>query len=314
MKGRPAGRGAEAGAPGDRRPRMRPPRWLVALVFLLSAPEASARGGPLLRVDFIAVGQGDATLVTSTTGKTVLIDGGPRGAADDLVAFLRGRGAGPIDLLLLTHPHADHLGGLAAVVRRRGARLFLDAPAPHPSPAYRALLRTLEARKVPVRTAERGRAVELGGGARLVLLGPPAPPIVGSRSDVNSNSVVARLDHGEVRVLFAGDAEAVTEKALLARGDDIGALVLKVAHHGSRHSSGAAFLAAVRPRVAAISCGGENDYGHPAPATLARLARLGVEVFRTDLDGTITLWSDGKKVEVQTESGRRKVLRARRGR
>jgi beta-lactamase superfamily II metal-dependent hydrolase len=258
-----------------------------------------------LRVDFVAVGQGDAALVTSPVGKTVLIDGGPRQAADELVAFLRGRDAGPLDLVLLTHRHEDHLGGLTEVIERRGTRMFLDALAPpgqeHGTPLYQRLVAALERRRIPVRQAEAGRTIDLGGSARLVLLAPPAAPIVGSRSDVNANSVVARLEYGRVRVLFAADAEAATERWLLAQGADLRASVLKVAHHGSRHSSTPAFLDAVAPRVAVLSLGAGNRYRHPAPETLARLARANIRVYRTDVDGTITLETDGEALDFHTE-------------
>jgi competence protein ComEC len=277
---------------------------LFALVALAGwAPPARAHE-PRLRVDFITVGQGDAALITSPTGKTVLIDGGPAEAREALAAFIARRTPAPIDLVLLTHPHADHLGGLAEVVRRQGARLFMDAPIDpprsHPSPAYAALLVVLEQRAVPVRHAVAGRVIDLGGGARLVLLGPPAPPLAGTRSDVNANSVVARLEHGQVRMLFTGDAELPTERWLLASGADLRASVLKVGHHGSRYSSGAAFLAAVSPSLAVVSCGAGNAYHHPHQPTLERLQRRGVRVLRTDLDGTVSVSSDGRAVAVET--------------
>lgn len=295
---------------------MRAGRWLLwwALTLVACAGPAGPRAPvPALpaagwvRVDFVSVGQGDAALVTSPTGKTVLIDGGPRQAGERLVAFLRERTKAPLDLVLLTHRHEDHLGGLAAVIEARGARMFLDALPPagegHGSTLYGRLLDVIERRRIPVRQVEAGRTIELGGSARLVLLSPPPSPITGSRSDVNANSVVARLDHGRVRVLFTADAEAITERWLLARGADLQASVLKVAHHGSRHSSTPAFLQAVAPRVAVISLGADNRYHHPAPETLERLARAGTRVYRTDLDGTITLETDGERLDFRTERG-----------
>ena len=273
---------------------------LVLAAVLAAAPSAARAAPPSLRVDFIDVGQGDAALVTSPAGKTVLIDGGPAHHAAALTAFLAAHVHGPLDLILLSHRHEDHLGGLPAVVRHTGARLFLDAPVAHAGPDYAALMHELDARGIPARLATRGRRIDLGGGAVITLLGPPEPPISGSRSDVNANSVVARLTFGSVAMLFAGDAEAPTEAWLLGSGEDLRADVLKVAHHGSRYASGARFLRAVRPRVAVISAGAGNEYGHPAPLTLARLGRLGVSVYRTDLDGDVTVETDGAAIRVRT--------------
>ena len=282
----------------------------LGLLLLVWAAPARARAPGRLTVDFISVGQGDAALITSPAGKTVLIDGGPHESEDELLTFLRRRHVGPIDLVLLTHRHADHLGGLAAVVRAIGVRTFMDAPFPHPSPAYTALLGTLQAAHVLVRNAERGRTIDLGGGATLTLLGPPEPEITGSRSDVNANSVVTRLDFDRVGVLFTGDAEAKTEDWLLRAGAPLRAQVLKVAHHGSRYSSTARFLRAVRPSVAVISVGERNDYGHPAERTIEALERLPARVYRTDRDGTITVESDGARIDVRTSAGDREILAA----
>src|ERR1017187_9220678 len=212
-----------------------------------------------------------------------------------ILSFLRSKNACPLDMILLTHRHADHLGGLVHVIESCGARLYLDAPYPHESNIYAKLLRVLESRQVPVRQAERGRIIELGDGARLLFLGPPSPIIKGADSDVNANSVVSRLDFGKGSVLFAADAEELAESWLLESGANLSATVLKVGHHGSRHSSTLRFLKAVMPLAAVISTEA-GDAKHPHPDTLSRLAQVGALVFRTDLDGTIGLDMDGESL------------------
>lgn len=292
-------------------------RWrglvrLLALAAGLLFTGVSGQGwaAPSLRIDFIDVGQGDAALITSPTGKTVLVDGGPRKSARALTAFLAGHVRGPIDLVLLSHRHEDHVGGLPAAIRQVGARQFMDAVEPHESAAYTTLMRTLDAQGIPVRQATRGRAIDLGGGARLVLLGPPEPVIHGSRSDVNANSVVVRLTFGAFSALFTGDAEAPTEAWLLESGAPLHASVLKVAHHGSQYSSGSAFLRSVGARIAVVSVGRVNEYGHPSDETLQRLAAGGASVYRTDRDGDVTIETDGSSIQLRTAEGRRESFPA----
>ena len=297
------------GVGGCRTPRTGPPP---------PVPPSAAR----LVVDFLDVGHGDAILVTSPAGRRVLIDGGPGEAGPRVAAFVRARSALPLDLVVLTHRHADHLGGLGQVIASSGARLFMDMEAPspaptssspfsssdppraHASPAYARLVALLEQRHIPVRNAVRGRTVDLGGGASLVLLTPPEPPIVGSRSDGNANSVVVRLELGHVRMLFTGDAEAVTETWLLGSGADVRADVLKLAHHGSRYASSTLFLAAVGPRVAVASCGPDGHSGQLHPDTEARVRSTGARLYRTDLDGDIEISTDGRDLRVETQRAR----------
>jgi beta-lactamase superfamily II metal-dependent hydrolase len=276
-------------------------------------PPPPREAAPKLRVDFIDVGQGDATLITSPTGKTVLIDGGPpdRKSREALLSFLEPRVRGPLDLIILTHRHVDHHGGLRVVIESRGARLFLDAPTPNPGKERERLMAALERANVPVRNATPGRTVDLGGGAMLTLLTPPDPPLAGTRDPDNANSVVARLDYAGSSFLFTGDAESATERWLLARRANVRAQVLKVAHHGSRHSSEARFLAAVKPAVAVISAGTNNEYGHPAPQTLARLEAAGARILRTDLDGTVTIETDGRTLSIRTARGPRQEVSLR---
>jgi competence protein ComEC len=265
-----------------------------------------------LTVTFFDVGQGDAALIVSPAGKTVLIDGGPPDASHALAARVQALVKGPLDLIVLSHPHLDHLGGLTEVVERVGAKRFLDPRFPHPSEAYRRLLSALGSAGVELRGVETDEAqpmrIGLGPEAYLEVLWPRPKQrgyLKGTRSDVNANSLVLRLRHGRTRILFTGDSEAPTEEALLAQGFDLRADVLKVAHHGSRHSSLTPFLQAVHPRAAVISCGRNNEFRHPSPPTLQRLEDLPAEVFRTDEDSEIQLVSDGTQIRLTTTGSRK---------
>jgi competence protein ComEC len=285
-------------------------RLLPLLCTLLLASGAlAAAGPPPLTVHFFDVGQGDAALVVSPAGKTVLIDGGPPEAGPALARRLRTLVKGPLDLVILTHPHLDHLGGLPAALREVGARRFMDPGFDHPSRAYRELLEVVGERVgqvlTPVPDPQRPEAlvqVGLGEGVSLSILWPrvPVQPFLArTRSDANSNSVIVRLTYGTTAMLLMGDAERDTEEQLLRDQRDLSATLLKVAHHGGSYSSSEPFLQAVRPRFAVISCGAGNDYGHPSFDTMGRLQAVGARVLRTDLQGEITAVSDGKRVSVK---------------
>lgn len=296
------------------------PRLLSLLLLLLAAipsqaqpATAPAHSGKPLTVYFFDVGQGDAALIVSPTGKTVLIDGGPPEAGEQLARRLRQLVRGPLDLILLTHPHLDHLGGLKSALQAVGARRFMDPGFDHPSVAYRNLLELVEQEVGQVVTPEPNPqapetflTVGLGEGALLTLYWPrhPREPFLkNTRSDANSNSIVARLTYGQTAFLFTGDSEPDTEQLLLRYQTDYTSTVLKVAHHGGKHSSTEAFLAAVKPKAAVISCGAGNEYGHPAPETLARLTAVGARVFRTDEGGELKAVSDGAKLTLQAAKG-----------
>ncbi len=284
---------------------------LGAFLLVLWAPPARCGGGRL-EIWFLDVGQGDAAFVSTPSGKTILVDAGPPESAAWLAGFLRGRLSAPIDVAVLTHPHADHVGGMRAALLVAGARHYYDPVLDHPSPILEALYRLISERsRAGSLVAHRVRAgatepFDFGDGARLEFLAPADPLLSGTRSDVNANSIVCRLSLGEVAVLFAADAERQTEGRLLRRARSrLGAWVLKVAHHGSRHSSGPGFLRAVAPHLAVVSVGAGNGYGHPSPATLRRLRRAGARLHRTDLDGTLLVRTDGRTVELERPGRRR---------
>jgi competence protein ComEC len=253
------------------------------------------------QVDVIAVGHGDSILITSAAGKRLLVDGGEAEAAPSVLALLQQRGACPLDLILLTHRHSDHLGGLASIVESCGAKAFMDSGYRHDTPIYLRLLHILERRHVPLLQAISGRTIDLGSGAVVTLLGPPQPLLDLGEEGVNGNSVVARLAVGSTSILLAGDANFDEEDWLLARGLATRSTVLKVGHHGSRTSSSDAFLRAVAPRLAVIS-NRANAPKHPHPETAERLRQAGAQTIETGREGTIHLDFDGNSVAFHTAS------------
>jgi competence protein ComEC len=270
---------------------------VIALVLLVRAHPRS------LTVTFLAIGQGDAALVEWPDGRTWLIDGGPPG--DALLRWLRRRGVRSLDALVLSHPHPDHLGGLLPVV---GALPVREVRAPRPPRAGERDYATLLARaRAPAGARAPLRAGTLPPAPRGVALLHPLPAFLDapSRKDrVNDESLVLRLSHAGRSVLFPGDVEREGEAALVdgAAARPLRADVLKVPHHGSRTSSHAAFLAAVAPRWAVVSCGFANRYGHPHAVTLGALAGVGARVLRTDEVGSVVVrLTDAGSVEVGTE-------------
>lgn len=275
--------------------------------LLASAASPSRAWAAELALTFFDIGQGDAALIVSPTGKRILIDGGPPESGARLVEALRRLRVDSLDLVVLSHPHMDHLGGLKEVLGTLPVRMFLDSAYPSTSPGYTGLLRLVQERGVTMMQSIIDRTIEIGDGATLRFLGPPSPWLTNTRSDVNANSVVVLLTWRGRTALFTGDAEPETERWLLNRAPQgltaLPAELLKVAHHGGRFSSTAPFLQAVRPRIAVISSGAGNDYGHPTAEALGRLTEIGARVLRTDQLGDITLRSrDGQAWQLETRT------------
>ncbi|SIR85484.1 ComEC/Rec2 family competence protein [Micromonospora avicenniae] len=231
-----------------------------------------------------AVGQGDAIVLPVALGRAVVVDAGPEPAAVD--GCLRRLGIREVPLLVVSHYHADHVGGVAGVFNGRRVAAVLTPSQHEPEGGQGLVKATADAGRARLLTASVGWAYRVGG-AELVVLGPPYP-LRGTRSDPNNNSLVLRVTVAGVRILLPGDAESEEQRALLDRLPQ-GALraeVLKIAHHGSAYQD-PAFFEAVRPAVALVPVGTGNTYGHPHPELLARLARDGVRVLRTDTDGDV---------------------------
>jgi competence protein ComEC len=260
-----------------------------------------------LRVTFLDVGQGDAILIETPDGRCILVDGGPSGPA---LAQALGAALPPdvrrLDLVVLTHAQDDHVTGLVEVLQRFEVGMALAGPLPGTTATYEAWQQQLERRSIPVHVAVAGEQAILGDDLRLEVLGPPATGSLDSDDPLNDNSVVLRLVYGKVSFLLTGDIAVAGEQALLASGADLGATVLKLAHHGSDGSSTPAFLAAVQPQVAVISSGAGNNFGHPSPTTLLRLA--GIPHLRTDLNGSVRFATDGRRLSVDFPRGDHRVV------
>ena len=245
-----------------------------------------------LAVHFIDVGQGDAILIDS--GDTdILVDGGRTSA--NVLAYLQGQGIADIDLLVATHPDADHIGGLADVLAQYQVNEIWVNGDTATSQTYQDFAAAVTVEGATVREPTRGYTTQMDGLSVAVL--NPTPQRTG---DSNEDSVVFRLTCGEVSVLLTGDATSDSEASMLAAGLTLDSNVLKVAHHGSRYSTSVAFLAAVTPEDAVISVGAGNTYGHPAQETLDRLAAAGTTVYRIDQDGTVVLTSDCSTYSITT--------------
>ncbi|MFH1443976.1 MAG: ComEC/Rec2 family competence protein [Candidatus Peregrinibacteria bacterium] len=239
-----------------------------------------------LTVQFFDVGQGDAALLTTPSGKTVLIDGGPDLSALEALGKSLPLSHRSIDLLILSHPDPDHFTAFPEVFRRFKVGALLLPAIQNDEEPYKALLAIVREQGVPLVATDPQRDIDLQDGVMLDILWPPNP--VRDAED-NDNSIVLRAIYGTGSILFTGDLSEKGEEVLLASGIDVSAQVLKVGHHGSRFSSSEEFLAAVHPRLSIISVGRDNDYGHPHPDTLQRLQDAHIPMRSTAQEGEIQL-------------------------
>ncbi|MCS6863204.1 MAG: DNA internalization-related competence protein ComEC/Rec2, partial [Abditibacteriales bacterium] len=266
-----------------------------------------------LTVTVLDVGEGDCIFVRAPNGRTMLIDGGSHESREPLAGvprrdvgervilpFLLTQGVRHLDVVVLTHPHDDHVNGLATVVRTLSVGRILDGAQERSEPSYERFLFAAQQKHVPIVRARRGQILDLGGGVKAYVLAPMEPLMQGTPSDLNNNSVAVKITYRQVSFLLAGDMEEAAEMRLLRRGGNLRSTVLKVAHHGGETSSTLEFLRAVRPRIAIISCGERNPFQHPSRATLQRLRQVGAQVYRTDVHGAVTVRTDGWTCWVET--------------
>ena len=256
--------------------------------------------GEDLTVTVMDVGQADSILI-QTAGKTVLIDAGEE--KDLAQNKLKKRNISNIDLAVATHPHADHIGGMQSILENINVKVYMDNGFPHTSKMYEKLMEVAESRvtsgNMRYMSARQGMRLNLGKEAHFEVLWPNDTGLSDTRSDINANSVVLKLVHGDVCFLFMGDAEAETEQMVAQQMETC--QILKVSHHGSPHSSIPELLDTIQPETALISCGMANKHGHPGKNTLESFAQRNTQVYRTDWQGDITVVSNGRSYTVSTE-------------
>jgi len=280
---------------------------LGAASLMLWMPDPPQRRASEMEVHLLDVGQGDAIALRTPKGRWVLVDAGRAWNSGDagrstVIPYLRRRG-GELALLVLTHPHADHIGGAASVIRALRPRDLRDAAFVAGSKGYRELLRTARDAGTRWQRVRPGERLEIDG-VRLDFLAPDSA-WTASLDDPNAASTVVRAQFGDVRILLTGDAEQEEERWLLQADPlTLRADILKVGHHGSRTSSTAAFVDAVAPRLALVSVGAANSYGHPSPEVMRRLTAAGATVLRTDQLGTVVIRTDGTSMEIEAAGHR----------
>lgn len=245
-------------------------------------PSALPAADGAMTVHFIDVGQGDSLLAESD-GHFLLVDAGENDQGDTVIAYLREAGVTSLDYVIGTHPHSDHIGGLDDVIRAFDVKAVILPPVAHTTKTFEDVLDAVQEKNLTLTQPKPGDSYALGDAAFTILA-----PQADYGDDLNNWSVGIRLACAEGALVACGDAEAQAEEDIAASGLPLSADVLKVGHHGSSTSTSNAFLQAVAPAWAVISCGEGNSYGHPHEETLKKLEDAGVSVLRTDLLGDIT--------------------------
>ena len=253
-----------------------------------------------LEVDFLDVGQGDAILIKSPFGQNILIDGGPDSTILKRLGERLPWWERTIDLMILTHPHDDHVMGLNEVIKRYDVLKIVHTGAAYDSPAYTIWQEFARDNKIPTVLVDRPQMINLGENCNLAILYPRQEIYGRGAENLNNTSIVSKLDCSGVKILFAGDAEREEENELLKTNIDLSAGIIKIGHHGSDTASGDAFLAKVKPQYAIVEVG-ENNFGLPSLRVIKRLERMGVKVYRTDQSGTIFIKNEKQNIKVFSE-------------
>lgn len=266
---------------------------LLLSIFLLAGCTEAVKtekipvtAGHEMQVHFIDVGQGDSILIESPSGKTMLIDGGVKGAGQQIVSYLKELEINKLDIVVATHPDADHIGGLIPVLDNMTIEQFYDSGKVHTSQTFVEMLTRIDEKNIPYHVPKIGDDIEFDKDVNVKVLNAND-----QATDNNDASIVLKMTYGNVSFLLTGDAGVALEKEMLQY--DVKATVLKAGHHGSNTSSSEEFIQAVKPEVTILSYGEDNKYGHPHAEIVDRLQAIGSKIYATADLGTITVSTDG---------------------
>jgi beta-lactamase superfamily II metal-dependent hydrolase len=280
--------------------------WLFVIVAVVLAacnvtgssttPPPSLNTGGTLTVAYLDVGQGDSILIRSPNGQIMLIDGGRSVnlAQQVIIPQLQAWGASQVDVLIPTHPDADHISGLVGMVENYPVKLAALTGQVHATQIYERLLTGIRDKNIDALQVRTSTPIPFDSTVRIDVLGPDDDAV--QSDDTNNASIVIKLTYGQTSFLFTGDAEMPENQVILGHGFDVRSTVLKLGHHGSRTSTTESWLRAVQPQLGIISVGANNSFGHPHPEVIAALKAVGVPYLRTDEHGTITITSDGTQI------------------
>ena len=249
-----------------------------------------------LVIHFFDVGQGDGIFFELPNHRQVLIDGGPGREIVSKLGNVMPFWDHTIDLVILTHPHADHVDGLIDVLKRYDVGMVIESGSLYPTPDYDEWNKIVKQKKIPILHARRGQSVALSDISTLHILSPQKETIDKRFTNIHDSMVVSQLLYGSIAILLMGDAEKFIEYELVSSGIALTSDILKVGHHGSKTSTNQAFLEAVHPQFAVVSAGRKNRYGHPHADVVDRINAFSAGLFRTDIFGDIEFMSDGERV------------------
>ena len=274
--------------------------WVLVAALVLTAtvytgPVRTSAASPGFQIDFIDVGQGDATLV-KCDGHNMLVDGGTAESSSLIYSYFKSNGIKHLDYMVATHPDADHIGGLAGALNYATVDTAYCPFTSYDTKTFASFTKYLAKQNKTITVPSAGDSFGLGS-AEVTVVGP----ISISADDTNNSSIVLRIVYGKTSFLLTGDAEHDEEREIIDSGADIASTVLKVGHHGSSSSTSIYFLREAAPVYAVISVGEGNSYGHPTEQTLSRLRDADVKTYRTDMQDDIICTSDGKNVKFKTE-------------